>query len=72
MSTTLQVSEDVRHHLAALKLFDNESFNDVILRLLEDYRELSNKTEEEIEIALREVKKGKFVRHEDLKKEFGL
>jgi predicted CopG family antitoxin len=72
MSTTLQVSQEVRHHLAALKMFDNESFNDVILRLLEDYQELSEKSNEEIELALKEMRKGKFVRHEDLKKEFGL
>lgn len=71
MSTTLQVSEEVRHHLAALKMFDNESFNDVILRLLEDYHELSEKTKEEIELAMKDVKRGKFVRHDDLKKEFG-
>ncbi len=72
MSTTIQVSEEVRNQLQSMKLFDRESFNDLIMRLLEDYMELSEKTEKEIGIALKEIEKGKFVRHDTLKKEFGL
>jgi hypothetical protein len=43
----------------------------VLERLLEDLREVSDRTKEEIEQAIREIKGGKYRTHEPLKSEMG-
>ena len=56
MSTTIQIDEDTRDRLAAMKLSARESYNDVIERLLEDLEELDEKTIKEIQKAERDVR----------------
>ncbi len=54
-----------------MKLFERETYNDVLERLIEDVQELNEKTRLEIESALREIESGKFVTHEKLATELG-
>ncbi|MBS3071316.1 hypothetical protein J4407_03390 [Candidatus Pacearchaeota archaeon] len=72
METTIRISQEVKKQLDKMKLFDKASYNDVIELLLEDNLELNEKTKREIEEARKEVKKGKVVSHEEVKKRFGL
>lgn len=72
MPTTIQISEELRDKLAARKLSDKESYEEVISDLLEDTLELSEETKKEIEQARKEIKEGKVYTLEDIKKEFGL
>ena len=72
MATTIQVSEDLREELSKRKLFDRESYEEVIWDLLEDSMELSEETKRDLEEARKEIKEGKFITHEEIKKKFGL
>jgi predicted transcriptional regulator len=71
MATTIQINEDVRSILNQMKLFERETYNDVLERLIEDVREINEKTKNEIEYALKEIEDGKYVTHEKLAKEMG-
>ncbi|HLC84522.1 MAG TPA: hypothetical protein VJH22_01895 [Candidatus Nanoarchaeia archaeon] len=72
MATTIQVSESLVETLKKKKLYDKESYEEVIWDLVEDSLELSEETKKRIAIAEKEFKQGKFVTHEQLKKELGL
>jgi len=72
MATTIQISEKLQKELAKKKLYDRETYEEVIWDLLEDTMELNEQTKKDIEIARKEFQKGKFVRHSELKKELGL
>ncbi|MBI4158943.1 hypothetical protein HY500_01645 [Candidatus Woesearchaeota archaeon] len=72
MATTIQVSKDLREELSKRKLFDRESYEEVIWDLLEDSMELSEETKKDLEEARKEIKEGKFITHEEIKKKFGL
>jgi predicted transcriptional regulator len=72
MPTTIQVSDEIKTSLERMKLFDKDSYNDVIERILEDHMELNEATKKEVEAARRRVKQGKYVRMEDVAKKFGV
>lgn len=71
MTTTIQVSDSVKKHLESFSLFERETYNDIIERLIEDSMELNEQTKKDIETARKEIKSGKVTKHEDLKKELG-
>ncbi|MDD5617023.1 MAG: hypothetical protein PHH85_12580 [Candidatus Methanoperedens sp.] len=54
-----------------MKLFERETYNDVLERLIEDVREINEETKNEIEYAIKEIENGKYVTHEKLAKEMG-
>lgn len=68
MVTTIQVSEELAEKLKEKKLYDKESYEEVILDLLEDSMELSEETKRNIEISEKEIKEGKIVSFEQIKK----
>ncbi|HLF55192.1 MAG TPA: hypothetical protein VI612_05755 [Candidatus Nanoarchaeia archaeon] len=72
MATTIQISQELQKELSKRKLFDKESYEEVIWDLIEDTQELSEETKKEIDKARAEFKKGKFYTHEQVKKELGL
>ncbi|MCD6414127.1 MAG: hypothetical protein J7L23_00675 [Candidatus Diapherotrites archaeon] len=72
MATTIQISEKLREELAARKLYEKESYEEVINDLLEDTMELSEETKREIEQARKEIKEGKVYAMAEIKKELGL
>ena len=71
MLTTIQINEDIKAVLNQMKIFDRETYNDVLERLIEDVHELNDTTKKEIESALEEIENGKYITHEDLAEELG-
>ncbi len=55
-----------------MKLYDNESYEDVIWDLLEDRMELSEETKKNILQSEKEIKEGKIKTIEQIRKELGL
>ena len=72
MATTIQVSGELLSELKNRKLYDKESYEEVIWDLLEDTMELSEETKKNIKQAEKEFKEGKFHTHEEVKAELGL
>ena len=71
MSTTIQISDEMREQLNDLKLFSRETYNDVLERIFEDMQELNEKTKKEIEQARKEIESGHYKTHEEVRKELG-
>ena len=71
MSTTIQISNEMRVQLNNLKLFERETYNDVLERILEDMQELNEKTKKEIARAIKEIESGHYKTHEEVRKELG-
>ncbi len=69
METTIKVSKNVKEHLDKMKLYERETYNDVIEVLIEDNLELNEKTKREL---AERMKKPKLISHEEVKKRFGL
>lgn len=68
MSTTIQISNSVKQNLNKMKIFERETYNELIENMIEDNLELNEKTKREIE----EARKGKSISHEEVKKILGL
>ena len=55
-----------------MKMFERETYNEVIENMLEYNLELNEKTKKEIELARKRVKSGDFISHEEVGKRLGL
>ena len=54
------------------KLYDKETYEEIIWDLMEDSLELSEETKKELAQARQEIKEGKYHTLEEIKKELGL
>lgn len=72
MSTTIQISDNVKSVLDRMKMIERETYNDIIERMIEDDLEINEKTKIEIEEARKRIKSGKFITQEEAKKRLGL
>ena len=72
MVTTIQVSSKLMTKLKQMKLYDKESYEDVIWDLIEDTLELSDETKKHIAQSEKEIKEGKTVSLEEIKKKLKL
>ena len=72
MQTTIQISDSVKRVLDKMKIFQRETYNEVIENMIEDNLELNQKTKDEIEEARKQIKAGKVVSHEEVKRRYGL
>lgn len=72
MPTTIQISNNVKATLEKMKMFERDTYNDIIERMIEDDLELNEKTKKEIEQAKKRIKAGEFITHEEVKRRFGL
>ncbi|MCD4764930.1 MAG: hypothetical protein K8R34_00305 [Methanosarcinales archaeon] len=70
--TTIQVSNTLHNELIKRKLFDRETYEEVIWDLIEDTRELNDQTKRDIEKARDEIKAGKVHTLAQVRKELGL
>ena len=68
METTIRISQEVKKTLDKMKIYERESYNDIIELLIEDTKELNEKTKKEIAEAKKEIKKGNFYTEEEAKK----
>ena len=72
MATTIQVSQNLVHELKNRKMYQKESYEDIIWDLLEDSLELSEQTNKQIKQAEADIKNGKVHTIEEVKAELGL
>lgn len=74
MVTTIQLKEKTKEKLERMKLFPRETYEHVIIRLIQtsEEGELSTRTIRNIEKALEDVKKGRLYSTEEVKKELGI
>ena len=61
MVTTIQISEDLLAKLKGRKMYDNESYEDLIWDMIEDSMELSEETKRHIAEAEKDIKDGRVV-----------
>lgn len=59
MATTIQISQNLQAELSNRKLFQKETYDEVIWDLIEDTKELSEQTKKELETSRAEIKAGK-------------
>lgn len=69
METTIKISRDIKNHLDKMKIFERETYNNVIEVLIEDNLELNEKTKKELK---EREKNPKFISHEEVGKKLGL
>jgi predicted transcriptional regulator len=77
MPTTIQLEKNLKKRLTDLKMFSNETYNDVIKRLVniavqENVEELSSETLANIQQSLEDIKAGRVHDHEDVRKMLNL
>ncbi|MFT4244329.1 MAG: hypothetical protein ACMXYB_02635 [Candidatus Woesearchaeota archaeon] len=72
MVTTIQVSQDLLKELKSRKMYDKESYEEVIWDLLEDSKELSKETLQNLKEAEEDVKAGRVSTLEEVKRELGI
>lgn len=68
MDTTIQVSKELLGKLLKMKMHEKESYESVIWDLIEDRMEFSEKTKEDIIRGEEEIKQGKTISLEELKR----
>ena len=68
MPTTIQISNEVKSSLDKMRIYERETYNELIENMIEDNLELNEKTKKEIE----EARKGKSIPHEEVERILGL
>jgi len=68
MVTTIQISEELQKTLNSKKLFERETYEEVIWDLIEDTLEINNETKKELQESREQAKKGKIISLEQIKK----
>jgi len=72
MATTIQISDNVKEALEKMRIFNRETYNEIIENMIEDQMEINEKTKKELDEARKRIKKGEFVTFEEVEKKFGL
>lgn len=71
-TTTVQIDRQLKTRLEAMKLHSRESYNDVLLRILEDLEDINPVALRRYDEILKQVKAGKYKTDEQLRRELGL
>ena len=69
MSTTIQISDKVKKTLEKMRVFEKETYNEIIENMLEDQIEINEKTKKEL---AERKNSNDFITIEEVEKEFGL
>jgi len=72
MATTIQISSNLQIELSKRKIFDRETYEEVIWDLIEDTRELSEETKKDIAEARKEYRAGNISTLKEVEKSLGL
>jgi predicted transcriptional regulator len=72
METTIQVSKELLGTLKAMKMYEKESYENILWDLIEDRMEFSEQTKKNIAIAEKDIAEGRVVSLEQIKKELGM
>jgi len=70
MTTTIQISNEVKTFLDRMKIFERETYNELIMNMIEDNMPINEKTRKELDE--RSFRKEKTISHEEVKKRLGL
>ncbi|MBI2629606.1 hypothetical protein HYW76_00730 [Candidatus Pacearchaeota archaeon] len=68
METTIQISQELLERLRTMKMYDRESYENIIWDMVEDRMEFSEQTKKNILQSEKEIREGKIVSLEELKK----
>lgn len=68
METTIQVSRELLNKLAEMKMHEKESYESIVWDLIEDRLEFSEQTKHNIATSEKEIKSGKTISLEAIKK----
>ncbi len=71
MATTIQISENLQSALQNKKLYEKETYEEVIWALLEDTMELSEETKIDLIKAEEDIKAGRTTSLEEIKQKLG-
>lgn len=71
-TTTIQISKDLLKDLKSRKMYDKESYEDIIRDLLEDSMELSEQTLKNIKKSEADIKAGRVYTLKEVEKRLGL
>ncbi|MBS3056410.1 MAG: hypothetical protein J4473_03175 [Candidatus Aenigmarchaeota archaeon] len=72
MATTIQISKTLHRELVNRRLYDNETYEDIIWDMIEDSAELSEQIKRDIKEAEEDIKKGRVRSFKEIKKELQL
>ena len=72
MVTTIQISQDLLEKLKLMKVHEKESYEDLIWDLLEDRIELSEETKRNIAEAEKDIREGRIIPLEEIKKRLNI
>ena len=72
MDTTIQISKRLQKELLKRKLYEKETYEEIIWDMIEDSMELNDQTKKEIAETRAEIKEGKVHSLRKVKKELGL
>lgn len=67
METSIQVSKDLLNKLKIMKIYEKESYEDLIWDLIGDRMEISEEKKKNIFISEKQIKDGKTISLEELK-----
>jgi predicted CopG family antitoxin len=71
MDTTIQISNELLERLRGMKAFNKESYENIIWDLIEDRLEFSKQTKENLRKSEEDIKEGKTISLEEIKKKIG-
>ncbi|MBU0959664.1 MAG: hypothetical protein KKB31_06985 [Nanoarchaeota archaeon] len=72
MATTIQISKELLKKLQNMKIHAKESYEDLIWDLIEDRMEFSDETKKNIAESEKDIKEGRTVSFEEVKKRLGM
>ena len=72
MATTINISNELQKFLSSRKLFEKETYEEVIWDFVEDSLEINEETKKEIELAREQAKKGEIYSFDEVIKEAGI
>ena len=72
VQTTISVSQELLQELKSRKMYDKESYEEVIWDVLEDSMGLSEETKKRIKIAEKDLEAGRIYSLDNVKKDLGL
>lgn len=70
-TTTIQISTELMEKLKTRKMYDKESYEEVINNLLEDTMELSDETKRHLKQAEKDIEEGRTIPLIEVKKKLG-
>lgn len=71
MDTTIQISSELLNRLRNMKVYPKESYESIIWDLVEDRLELSDETAVNLKKSAEDIKEGRTISLEELKKKKG-